>query len=86
MVRAVPGKLPITWEQAPLPLLVVEVLSGATRRRDLEQKRAFYMDAGVPEYWAVDASRREILVVRRGQPDEWCAATIVWPHARPTNR
>ena len=78
MVRAVPVRQPIAWEQAPLPLLVVEVLSGATRRRDLEQKRAFYMDAGVPEYWAVDASRREILVVRRGQPDEWCAGTIVW--------
>jgi Uma2 family endonuclease len=35
------------WEDAPIPILVVEVLSDFTRRRDLRQKRDFYGDAGV---------------------------------------
>jgi len=57
-------------ENAPTPLLVIEVLSGSTRRRDLEQKRLFYMeDAQVPEYWAVDPVSRTVRVIRPGHPD-----------------
>ena len=78
MVRAVPAQQPIAWEEAPLPILVIEVLSGATRRRDLDQKRDYYMDVAVPEYWVVDGRRREILVVRRGQPDKLCRTSIAW--------
>jgi len=36
------------------PLLVVEVLSPSTRRRDLLVKRSIYAEAGVPSYWLVD--------------------------------
>lgn len=36
------------------PDLVVEVLSGSTRRRDLIEKRRLYERTGVAEYWAVD--------------------------------
>jgi Uma2 family endonuclease len=50
-----------SWERAPLPILVIEVISEATRRRDLENKRDFYMRAGIPEYWAVDRRRRSIV-------------------------
>src|SRR5690242_10756114 len=48
MVRAVPhGAHGNAWEKLPPPLLVVEVLSPTTRRRDLVNKRAYYLDAGV---------------------------------------
>ena len=82
MVRPIPPKQPIAWEEAPIPVLVIEVLSGATRRRDLEQKRNFYMDLGVPEYWAVDSDRRDILVIRRGRPDEALRTSLLWQPAK----
>jgi Uma2 family endonuclease len=53
------------WTRAPTPELVVEVLSGATRRRDRKQKKDLYLDAGVREYWIVDRVERAITVVRR---------------------
>ena len=53
------------WTRAPIPTLVVEVLSDATRRRDRNQKKALYLDAGVAEYWIVDGVERTITVVRR---------------------
>lgn len=36
------------------PLLVVEVLSRSTRRRDVAGKWSIYAEAGVPSYWLVD--------------------------------
>lgn len=53
------------WTRAPIPELVVEVTSGATRRRDRNQKKDLYLDAGVHEYWIVDRVERSITVVRR---------------------
>ena len=53
------------WTRAPIPSLVVEVASDATRRRDRNQKKALYLDAGVAEYWIVDSVARTITVVRR---------------------
>jgi Uma2 family endonuclease len=50
-----------SWEGAPLPILVIEVISQATRRRDLVNKSDFYMRAGIPEYWAVDRKGRSIV-------------------------
>jgi Uma2 family endonuclease len=49
------------WENAPVPLLVVEVLSKSTRRRDLTIKRDFYLELGIPEYWVVDRFERAII-------------------------
>jgi Uma2 family endonuclease len=40
--------------QAGMPLLVVEVLSPSSRRRDVGDKLTRYRDAGVPSYWVVD--------------------------------
>lgn len=51
------------WTRAPIPILVVEVLSPATRRRDLNQKRSLYVDAGVAEYWALDPAEQSVMVV-----------------------
>jgi Uma2 family endonuclease len=53
------------WTRAPIPILVVEVLSGTTRRRDLNQKKSLYLDAGVAEYWVVDPEARTVVVVDR---------------------
>lgn len=42
------------WEDAPLPLLVIEALSPSSARYDRGLKRRFYQRAGVPEYWIID--------------------------------
>ena len=82
MVRVVPpGAHGNAWETLPPPLLVVEVLSPTTRRRDLHAKRAYYLDAGVGEYWVVDGERREIHVIRRGAEDIVARDSVVWPAA-----
>src|SRR6266849_8248096 len=63
MVRpSVSPPLP-SWEDMPLPLLIVEVLSDTTRRRDLVDKREFYADIGIAEYWIVDGDARTFTVV-----------------------
>jgi Uma2 family endonuclease len=54
------------WNRAPTPDLVVEVLSSFTRRRDLNQKKELYLDAGVPEYWVIDPEARTITVLTQG--------------------
>ena len=48
------------------PDLVVEVLSGSTRRRDLIEKRKRYETFGVAEYWVVDP---DIDAVQTFRPD-----------------
>ena len=45
------------------PLLVVEVLSPSTRRRDLLVKRSIYAEAGVPSYWVVDPHEPALTVL-----------------------
>lgn len=66
------------WEDLPVPILVVEVLSGSTRRRDVGAKRDFYLDIGVAEYWVVDRDKRTVRVVRAGSADELRSAELVW--------
>lgn len=55
------------WEDAPLPTLVVEILSRSTARYDRGLKRRFYQRARIPEYWVVDIDAR---IVERWQPDD----------------
>ncbi len=45
------------------PLVVVEVLSPSTRRRDLGEKQQVYAELGVPHYWLLDPDA-EALVLR----------------------
>jgi Uma2 family endonuclease len=66
------------WSTAPVPALVVEVLSPRTKRRDAESKRALYEDAAVGEYWMLDTERHEITVVRRGIPDLVITDELTW--------
>ena len=48
------------------PDLVIEVLSGSTRRRDLIEKRKRYETFGVAEYWVVDP---DVDAVQTFRPD-----------------
>jgi Uncharacterized protein conserved in cyanobacteria len=78
MVRQQQASPDATWEQAPTPILIVEILSESTRRRDRNQKRSFYLDAGVNEYWIVDPETRTITSIRRDQPDVVATDSLVW--------
>ena len=55
------------WANAPLPSLVVEVVSRGTRNRDLGGKREFYTRNGIAEYWAVDREEEVVLQIRGGE-------------------
>jgi Uma2 family endonuclease len=66
------------WAHAPRPILVVEILSPTTRRRDREQKRSFYMDEGIAEYWIVDPEECDITRVRPGERDETARDSLRW--------
>lgn len=79
-----------TWRdrsnQEPLPLLVVEVLSGITRRRDLGSKRSFYIDLGIPDYWVVDGTARTIRSIRPGADDIVVSDVLSWHPAKAAER
>jgi Uma2 family endonuclease len=80
-----PVKAPFPeWEDAPRPLLVVEVLSESTNRRDRIAKRGLYLEARIAEYWMADGDKRSITVVRPDQPDAVVADRLVWsPQGAP---
>lgn len=60
-------------------LLVVEVLSQRTARRDRTIKRAFYARIGVHEYWIVDQAARRVERWRAGAADaEIESGTLAW--------
>lgn len=50
-----------------VPALIVEVLSPGTAEKDTTIKRAAYARAGLPEYWIVRPTERDVLVL--SQPD-----------------
>jgi Uma2 family endonuclease len=52
------------------PRIAAEFVSASRRdrRRDYEEKRQEYMEAGIAEYWIIDRFRRTLTVVRN-QPD-----------------
>jgi Uma2 family endonuclease len=57
------------WIELPRPLLVIEVLSPSTRRRDFGIKlSAYHVQLGVPEVWPVDREERAIHICRFGEP------------------
>ena len=67
-----------TWRTAPIPMLVVEVHSPYTWRRDHEQKRKFYLERGVAEYWMIDPEERTVTVVRAGEATVVVAEMLTW--------
>ena len=48
------------------------------RRRDQIDKRKFYLDARVPEYWMIDPDLRELVRVTLGTPDAKYTAEMRW--------
>jgi len=46
-----------------VPLLVVELLSPSTAHHDRNDKRRWYAELGVQEYWLVDCDARSIEVI-----------------------
>ena len=78
MVRPAMPTLPKAWADMPTPLLVVEIASRTTRRRDNVQKRVFYSGIGVPEYWIVDRETRSIRVIRPHADDMDATAELLW--------
>jgi Uma2 family endonuclease len=78
MVRQPSSRRNTAWDDAPLPVLIVEVFSPSTRRRDQLQKRSLYMDAGIDEYWMIDPEREWITVVRPGRDDQTVRDQVLW--------
>lgn len=74
----------LDWDSAPIPILVVEVASPATRRRDRTDKRDLYLDAKVAEYWILDPDSRAVTVVRPGEPDSVVRDALQWHPAGAT--
>jgi Uma2 family endonuclease len=64
-----------------VPALLVEVVSPGTLRQDSEIKRAAYARAGVPEYWIVRPTERDVLV--HSQPDPALGAYLQTDHVPP---
>ena len=52
----------LTWESLPTPLLVIEILSRTTERRDLGKKRDAYLRTGILAYWVVDQRQSRVLM------------------------
>ncbi len=72
------GRRPASWKVAGTPVLVVEVLSPSSVRRDRTVKRRLYQRMGV-EYWIVDPDAR---LVERWMPAdtraEVCEEELLW--------
>lgn len=49
-----------SWKELPPPVLVAEVLSPSTKRRDRFRKRPAFLQHGVDEVWTIDARTRTI--------------------------
>jgi Uma2 family endonuclease len=82
--------------QGGLPVLVVEVFSPSSRRRDVGDKLTAYRDAGVPAYWVVDPinPRLQVWELRDGEyvavadvsgDEEWTAAVPYPVTVRPND-
>lgn len=70
--------LPKRWADAPKPLLVVEVRSPTTWRRDVGAKRHLYVEREVPEYWIVSDEDLTVTVVRPKREDETATRVLRW--------
>ncbi len=70
--------LPKRWKDAPAPILVAEVRSDSTWRRDVGPKRRLYTSRRIAVYWMVDPEERTVRVVRPGWPDEMVTDALRW--------
>ena len=84
MVRREAPGIGKQWENAPLPILIVEVFSPFTRRRDQTYKRDFYMNARIAEYWMVDIESRTVTIVRPNEQDQIVDSELAWRPSGPS--
>lgn len=73
-----PERLPKKWVNAPKPILLAEVRSDSTWRRDVGPKRSLYVRRKIPEYWIVDGDDRTVVVVRPGHEDAVITDVLRW--------
>ena len=78
MVRRPSREANVDWTTAPLPSLIVEVLSPSTRSRDRKEKRTLYGDARIQEYWVVDPEQKTVTVIARNELDRTVRDRLVW--------
>jgi Uma2 family endonuclease len=80
-VQVCPGALPAAstaWIRLPRPILVAEVLSESTRRRDLEDKRDAYLRRRkIPDYWIVDLDARLVLTWKPGSAEPGIVSDVL---------
>ena len=62
---------------------MIEVVSPASEHRTYVEKRQEYLQAGVWEYWIVDAGKQEMLVLRRSRK-QWTERIIRPPEVYRT--
>jgi prevent-host-death family protein len=55
-------KIDASGKYKGVPALVVEVLSGSIKTKDMVKKLNLYMQTGVREYWIVDPDKKEVTV------------------------
>jgi Uma2 family endonuclease len=58
------------------PLLTVEVLSPSTRTTDVVLKRTLYETYGVPSYWLLDPTHRELTILELTPTGYTCQAVV----------
>ena len=58
------------------PAIVVEVLSAATRERDLNHKRVLYENHGVPWYLIADPDNASISILRLNAQQEYVSVAV----------
>ena len=66
-VAVIPGRFEDYTDHPTTALLIVEV-SDSTLNYDLTTKAELYATAGVPEYWVLDVTGRQLVVFRDPQP------------------
>jgi Uma2 family endonuclease len=79
VIRRDPSRPIASWSDVGVPVLAAEILSPGTASRDRGKKRRIYQQAGVAEYWIVDADAR---LIERWTPTdvrpEILDTTAVW--------
>ena len=78
VIPAAAGDIRGSWRELPRPMLVVEILSPTTSRRDRVAKRHLYMRERIPTYWIVDGETRSIRAVRPEREDVIASDSLVW--------
>jgi Uma2 family endonuclease len=87
VVPLIDGDIPLRWEDVRSLVLVIEVLSPSSGRRDRLRKRKLYLREGAQEYWIVDTDSRlvERWIQGRTMPEiiddtlEWLPANASEP-------